>query len=89
MLNAPAGIPGALVYVDDFPIGTTPVSTDFIYYGTRQLVPALAASAVLGVQLGSWGGMRFGQRASAMWLKLLMAVVLFVVSAVMFSRGIR
>ena len=59
------------------------------YYGTGQLVPALAASAVLGVQLGSWGGMRFGRRASAMWLKLLMAVVLFVVSAVMFTRGIR
>jgi hypothetical protein len=33
--------------------------------------------------------MRFGQRASAMWLKLLMAVVLLVVSAVMFTRGIR
>ena len=44
---------------------------------------------VLGVQLGSWGGMRFGQRASARWLKLLMAAVLFVVSAVMFTRGIR
>jgi hypothetical protein len=29
--------PGALVYVDDYPIGTTPVSTDFIYYGTRKV----------------------------------------------------
>lgn len=30
--------PGALVYVDDqpTPIGTTPVSHDFIYYGTRK-----------------------------------------------------
>ena len=30
--------PGALVYVDDHPapIGTTPVSHDFIYYGTRK-----------------------------------------------------
>ncbi|MEI6037860.1 MAG: PEGA domain-containing protein, partial [Planctomycetota bacterium] len=25
--------PGALVYVDDYQIGATPVSTDFIYYG--------------------------------------------------------
>jgi hypothetical protein len=29
--------PGALVYVDDQPLGTTPVSTDFIYYGTRKV----------------------------------------------------
>ena len=29
--------PGALVYVDDYQIGTTPVSTDFIYYGTRTI----------------------------------------------------
>lgn len=29
--------PGALVYVDDYPLGTTPVSTDFVYYGTRKI----------------------------------------------------
>lgn len=29
--------PGALVYVDDYEIGTTPVSTDFTYYGTREI----------------------------------------------------
>ncbi len=29
--------PGALVYVDDYPIGTTPISTDFVYYGTRKV----------------------------------------------------
>ncbi len=29
--------PGALVYVDDYQIGTTPVSTDFVYYGTRKI----------------------------------------------------
>lgn len=29
--------PGALVYVDNFEIGTTPVSTSFIYYGTREI----------------------------------------------------
>jgi hypothetical protein len=28
--------PGALLYVDDYPIGATPVSTDFTYYGTRK-----------------------------------------------------
>lgn len=29
--------PGALVYVDNYEIGTTPVSTDFTYYGTREI----------------------------------------------------
>jgi hypothetical protein len=29
--------PGALVYVDDYAIGTTPVSTDFVYYGNRKV----------------------------------------------------
>jgi len=29
--------PGALVYVDDQEIGTTPVSTGFTYYGTRKI----------------------------------------------------
>jgi uncharacterized membrane protein YfcA len=58
-----------------------------IYYGRGQLEPALAAAAVLGVQLGSWGGMRFGAAASAKWLKILMAAVLVVVSAMMLLRG--
>lgn len=29
--------PGAMVYVDDYQIGTAPVSTDFVYYGTRKI----------------------------------------------------
>ncbi len=29
--------PGAVVYIDNFEIGTTPISTNFIYYGTRQI----------------------------------------------------
>jgi len=29
--------PGALVYVDDYQLGTTPVSHDFVYYGTRNI----------------------------------------------------
>lgn len=28
--------PGAMVYIDDQQIGTTPVSTEFLYYGTRK-----------------------------------------------------
>ena len=29
--------PGAFVYVDNFPVGTTPVSTNFTHYGTRSI----------------------------------------------------
>jgi hypothetical protein len=29
--------PGALVYIDNYEIGTTPVSVDYIYYGTREI----------------------------------------------------
>jgi uncharacterized membrane protein YfcA len=39
------------------------------------------------VQLGSWGGLRFGAAASTKWLKILMAAVLVIVSAMMFMRG--
>src|SRR5438874_14396 len=55
--------------------------------GRGQIEPVLAAAAVLGVQLGSWGGMRFGAAASAKWLKVLMSAVLFIVAAMMFARG--
>ena len=30
-------VPGAQVYVDDYEVGRTPVSTDFIYYGDRTI----------------------------------------------------
>lgn len=29
--------PGALVYVDDYEVGITPVSTSFLYYGNRKI----------------------------------------------------
>lgn len=29
--------PGALVYVDDYELGTTPISTNFTYYGKRKI----------------------------------------------------
>jgi uncharacterized membrane protein YfcA len=88
VLNAWCGVPlRAAAATSAFMIGVTATAGAVIYYGHGQLVPALAAAAVLGVQLGSWGGMRFGQRASAKWLKMMMAAVLFIVSALMFLRG--
>ena len=88
ILNAWCGIPlRAAAATSAFMIGVTATAGALIYYGRGQLEPALAAVAVLGVQLGSWGGMRFGAAASLKWLKILMALVLFIVSAMMFARG--
>jgi uncharacterized protein len=88
VLNAWCGIPlRAAAATSAFMIGVTATAGAIIYYGHGQLEPTLAAAAVLGVQLGSWGGLRFGAAASAKWLKILMAALLFVVSAMMFLRG--
>jgi len=88
VLNAWCGIPlRAAAATSAFMIGVTATAGATIYYGHGQLQPALAAAACLGVQLGSWGGMKFGAAASTKWLKILMAVVLFIVSAMMFLRG--
>ena len=88
VLNAWCGIPlRAAAATSAFMIGVTATAGAVIYYGHGQLEPSLAAAAVLGVQLGSWAGMRFGAGASAKWLKVLMAIMLFIVSAMMFARG--
>lgn len=36
-LNVRSNPPGALVYVDNQQVGTTPCSVDFTYYGTREI----------------------------------------------------
>src|SRR6185503_17338521 len=88
VLNAWCGVPlRAAAATSAFMIGVTATAGAMIYYGRGQLEPTLAAAAVLGVQIGSWGGMRFGAAASAKWLKILMAGLLFILSAVMFMRG--
>jgi uncharacterized membrane protein YfcA len=89
-LNAWCGVPlRAAAATSAFMIGVTATGGAVIYYGRGQLIPPLAAAAVLGVQVGSWSGLRFGDKASVRWLKLLMAAVLVGMSALMFihSRG--
>jgi uncharacterized membrane protein YfcA len=88
VLNAWCGVPlRAAAATSAFMIGVTATAGAVIYFGHGQLIPSLAAAAVLGVQLGSWGGLRFGARAPVKWLKLLMAGVLAIVSVLMFVRG--
>jgi uncharacterized membrane protein YfcA len=90
VLNAWCGVPlRAAAATSAFMIGVTAAAGAIIYFGNGQLVPALAAAAVLGVQAGSAAGLRAGARASARSLKVLLAVVLFIVSALMLYRSLQ
>jgi|SRR5262245_41019731 uncharacterized membrane protein YfcA len=87
VLNAYCGIPLRVAAATSaFMIGVTATPGAIIYYGRGQLVPALAAAAVLGVQVGSWRALDVAARVPAKWLKLLMAFVLFIVAILMFAR---
>jgi len=89
-LNAWCGIPmRAAAATSAFMIGVTAAGGAIIYYGRGDLPVLAAAPAVLGVQLGSWAGVRFTNRVPAKGLKMLLVVVLLVVSAIMFFRSAR
>ena len=81
VLNAWCGVPlRAAAATSAFMIGVTATAGAIIYYGNGQLVPALAAAAVLGVQLGS-RRRAANRRARVEWsLKVLMAAVMVVVA---------
>jgi hypothetical protein len=87
-LNTWCGVPvRAAAATSAFMIGVTATGGAIIYYGRGDLPALLAAPAVLGVQLGSWAGLRLGGRLSAKWLKVLLTVVLLLVAALMFMRS--
>jgi uncharacterized protein len=67
-------------------IGVTAVASVPIQYANGYVNPPLAGAAVLGVLVGSRGGLWFGARARSKWLKLLMAIVLMLVSIIYLRR---
>jgi uncharacterized membrane protein YfcA len=69
-------------------IGVTATGGAIIYYGHGDLPAVLAAPAVLGVQLGSWFGLRLAGRVPTRGLKLLLTVVLLLVALLMFLRSL-
>jgi uncharacterized membrane protein YfcA len=69
-------------------IGVTAVASVPIQYANGYVNPPLAAAAVLGVLIGSRGGLWFGARARAKWLKLMMAIVLVLVSMIYLRRSL-
>ena len=87
-LNAWCGVPlRAAAATSAFMIGVTATAGAVIYYGRGEIVPWMAAAAILGVMVGSRAGFRAGTRLKAMWLKLLLAAILLSVSALMFLRA--
>lgn len=46
--------PGALVYIDDYQIGTTPCSTSYLYYGDRKIRLVKDGYETLTVQHRFW-----------------------------------
>ncbi len=88
-LNAWCGVPlRAAAATSAFMIGVTATAGAVIYYGRGEVVPGMAAAAVLGVLAGSRAGFLISARATARWLKLLLAIVLLIVSGMMFVRGL-
>lgn len=88
VLNAWCGVPIRVAAATSaLMIGVTATGGAIIYYGRGDLSPLAAAPAVLGVQLGSWLGLRLGHRMPVTALKILMATVLIAVAGLMFVRG--
>jgi uncharacterized membrane protein YfcA len=70
-----------------FMIGVTATSGAVIYYGHGEMNAALAASAVLGTQMGSAAGMRLASRVRARGLQMVLAGVLVLVAVLMLTRS--
>jgi uncharacterized protein len=89
VLNAWCGVPlRAAAATSALMIGVTAAASVPIFYARGEVNPPLAAAAVIGVLIGSRGGLWFGGRARAKWLKLLMALVLAAVSLWYFKRAL-
>lgn len=87
-LNAWCGVPmRAAAATTAAMIGVTALGSAPIYYSRGRIVAPLAAAAVLGVLAGSRAGLWLSPRTRARWLKLLMAGVLAIVSAIYFHKA--
>ncbi|HTK28444.1 MAG TPA: sulfite exporter TauE/SafE family protein [Vicinamibacterales bacterium] len=90
VLNTWCGMPlRAAAATSAFMIGVTATGGAIIYFLHGQMLPAAAAASILGVQLGSWAGVRASPSVPVRSLKLLLAGVLAVVAVSMFARGLR
>ena len=88
-LNAWCGVPmRAAAATSAIMIGITAAASAPLYYAHGDIVPPLAAAAVVGTFFGSRAGLWFGGRARAKWLKILMSAVLLSVSAIYLVKAV-
>jgi uncharacterized protein len=88
-LNAWCGVPMRVAAATSaVMIGITAAASAPLYYAHGDVVPPLAAAAVLGTFVGSRSGLWFARRARAKWLKLLMATVLAFVAITYVIRAL-
>ena len=88
-LNAWCGVPlRVAAATSGVMIGVTAVASAPIYYSRGDVVPPLAAAAVIGVLGGSRLGFWFGDRARSKWLKILLAAVLVGVSSIYVGKSL-
>ncbi len=88
MLNAWCGVPMRIAAATSaFMIGVTATGGAIIYYGRGDVLPLLAAPAIVGVRLGSDIGLRLGGRVKVRGLKLLLGLILIVVAVLMLARA--
>lgn len=90
VLNAWCGMPlRAAAATSAFMIGVTATGGVIVYYLSGQIMAVAAAAAILGVQFGSWAGLKISSRVPIRSLKLLLAALLAIVSVLMFVRGFK
>lgn len=88
-INAWCGVPlRAAASTSAVVIGITAAASAPIYYARGDVLLPAAAAAVIGVLIGSRLGLKFGGRAKARWLKMLMAFVLGSVSISFLLRAL-
>ncbi len=87
-LNAWCGVPLRVAAATSaLMLGVTAIASVPIYYAAGDVIPEFAAAAVVGVMVGSRGGLWIGDRVRARWLKLLLSCVLLIVAILMLVRG--
>ncbi len=88
-LHLLCGVPmKAAAATSNFMIGVTAAASAFLYYGRGEVEPALTAAIVLGVLVGSRGGLALTARVSGPFIRRLFAVLLVAVAVQMLIRAL-
>lgn len=88
LLNGFCGVPIRVAAATSaMMIGVTAAAGAIVYYGQGLILPGFAAASALGIAAGSTAGLRLTTRWRVRHLKVLMALVLFLVAALMLATA--